>query len=628
MNHALRMAGVGSANLTGAQGLSLFLVTILVTQAFSQTIPIDDFNDGWSMIDSTVGRPYGPGVFEVRSGAYHLGTTGDVPVGTPGGGFVISTLNESSDPLFSDGFLRTKVRADTEGTLVSLMLRLSGTLETGLSTYQFQGGPGSNGPFSPSGFGVVKFERNRGTRFIRLVDSNLTFDTNQWYNVEAGAVGNEMSMKVWRDGEPEPESPQLMFSDSTLSTGTFGVGPSISPAHPKQAQVSATFDDLSFTFPPPRSSVTLAPYDIYLWESPVPVPQIEGPFFTPGSPEKPDMRGDVATKDGWPELRITGQVTDLDGEPIPGLKLDFWQVDDQGSYDNSGGYDLRGHLFTDDQGNYELWTVMPANYESFRTRHLHAKLGGENLGFDSWAYTTQLYFPEPYDNDINADGTSDKVIVAGVPTDLDVIALAEDFLAIGDVDAAGAEFSDLASNILTLNNDPLVDGYFDTTLDIMMPHVFQRPVLCDFNDDQLCDPTDINQLMTDAATGGMDTDLNGDGIVDDTDRDKWLVLAGDENGFAEPLLVGDSDLNGTVDAADLNALALSWRDVDDHNWTSGNFTVTGGSGVNAGDLNALALNWRASSAAASQAVPELSTFGLMLLALTLLMGSRMRRTGS
>ena len=282
-------------------------------------------------------------------------------------------------------------------------------------------------------------------------------------------------MKVWRDGDPEPESPQLMFTDSTLSAGVFGVESDIPPTHGMPAQVSATFDDLAFTFPPAPNPVTLAPYDIYLWESPMPVPQVEGPFFTPGSPEKPDMRGDITTANEWPDLRITGQVTDVDGQPIPGLKLDFWQVDDQGSYDNSGGHDLRGHLFTDEQGNYELWTVMPANYESIRSRHLHAKIGGENRGFDSWAYTTQVYFPEPYDNDIDSDGSPDKVIEGGVVTDLDAIALGDDFITAGDLERVGAEFSDLVGNILTVNNDPLVDGYFDTTLNIMMPQVFQAP---------------------------------------------------------------------------------------------------------------------------------------------------------
>jgi len=87
------------------------------------------------------------------------------------------------------------------------------------------------------------------------------------------------------------------------------------------------------------------------------IPQTEGPYFVPGSPENPDMRNDVTTAEGWPDLRITGVATDLEGDPIPGLKFDFWHTDDKGSYDNSRGYDLRGHLSTGDDGSYELWTV-------------------------------------------------------------------------------------------------------------------------------------------------------------------------------------------------------------------------------------------------------------------------------
>ena len=63
-------------------------MTALVTRASSQTILIDDFEDGnadgWSTIDSTAGRPYGPGKFDAMSGAYHLETSGVVPLGTPG----------------------------------------------------------------------------------------------------------------------------------------------------------------------------------------------------------------------------------------------------------------------------------------------------------------------------------------------------------------------------------------------------------------------------------------------------------------------------------------------------------------------------------------------------------------
>lgn len=64
-------------------------------------------------------------------------------------------------------------------------------------------------------------------------------------------------------------------------------------------------------------------------------------------------------------------------------------------------------------------------------------------------------------------------------------------------------------------------------------------------------------------------------------------------------LTGDADLNGRVDAADLNALALNWR--QEGNWIDGDFTGDGW--VDAADLNELALNWRQPVSMAA-AVPE------------------------
>ena len=154
------------------------------------------------------------------------------------------------------------------------------------------------------------------------------------------------------------------------------------------------------------------------------------------------------------------------------------------------------------------------------------------------------------------------------------------------------------------------------------------PPACDFDGDNLCNGRDIDQLMTDAATGGTTTDLNGDGIVNDEDRDEWLAMAGQENGFAGPLLVGDADTDGTVGASDLNALALRWQNPEAFDWTVGNFSVAGGMGINVADLNALALNWQNSSptAAASQAVPEPSGFGVVILASAIVWVSFRHRT--
>ena len=85
--------------------------------------------------------------------------------------------------------------------------------------------------------------------------------------------------------------------------------------------------------------------------------------------------------------------------------------------------------------------------------------------------------------------------------------------------------------------------------------------------------------------------LRRDRGVDDGDRDVWLAATPCSFGIQGPLLLGDSNFDGTVDSIDLNVLALNWLQDESHDWTEGNFT---GAGVNAADLNALALNWQRS----------------------------------
>jgi hypothetical protein len=155
--------------------------------------------------------------------------------------------------------------------------------------------------------------------------------------------------------------------------------------------------------------------------------------------------------------------------------------------------------------------------------------------------------------------------------------------------------------------------------------VLSRP--CDFNRDNLCDVADIDLMFgigdisvgVSASPGDAVLDMNGDGTIDSQDVDQWLDHAASENGFASTYLFGDSNLDGSVTAIDLNALALSWRESGAV-WSSGDFTGDGS--VNAEDLNLLGLNWRTalSIAAASQNVPEpaagssfLAAVGLLIL---------------
>ena len=53
-------------------------------------------------------------------------------------------------------------------------------------------------------------------------------------------------------------------------------------------------------------------------------------------------------------------------------------------------------------------------------------------------------------------------------------------------------------------------------------------------------------------------DVNIDSMVKSSDTDQWIFLAAEVNGVAAPFLNGDSNLDGSVNATDLNALGRHW----------------------------------------------------------------------
>jgi protocatechuate 3,4-dioxygenase beta subunit len=109
----------------------------------------------------------------------------------------------------------------------------------------------------------------------------------------------------------------------------------------------------------------------------------EGPYYKAGAPQRSSLL--TAGVAGTP-LVLTGYVVTRSCQPIANAKLDFWQADGNGNYDNSG-YTLRGWQLTDASGAYRLETVIPGLYPG-RTEHIHFKVtaGGQT-------YTSQLFFP-------------------------------------------------------------------------------------------------------------------------------------------------------------------------------------------------------------------------------------------
>jgi len=139
---------------------------------------------------------------------------------------------------------------------------------------------------------------------------------------------------------------------------------------------------------------------------------IVGPFYRFGAP----FRSRLAEA-GEPGDRIvlTGTVLSQDCRtPVPGALVEIWQANHVGVYDTSKpgnftevtSFHLRGMLYTNERGQYEIETIMPGRYpvppnlpglEQYagltRPAHIHFRVM-ESLHVP---VTTQLYFRgDPY----------------------------------------------------------------------------------------------------------------------------------------------------------------------------------------------------------------------------------------
>ena len=94
----------------------------------------------------------------------------------------------------------------------------------------------------------------------------------------------------------------------------------------------------------------------------------------------------------------------------------------------------------------------------------------------------------------------------------------------------------------------------------------------------------------------------GNGSVDDADLRVWLTDAGAARSFG-PIPPGDTNLDGLVNAGDLNDLGVNWQLMAATSWGQGDFNYD--SSINAADLNELGVNWLSDvTAGAAATVPE------------------------
>lgn len=83
-----------------------------------------------------------------------------------------------------------------------------------------------------------------------------------------------------------------------------------------------------------------------------------GPFYRPGAP----LRSKIGS--GY---ILSGTVRSaLDCRPLPGARIEFWQANSDGLYDNAH----RATIIADSRGRYRLETDVPAPYAQ-RPPHIH-----------------------------------------------------------------------------------------------------------------------------------------------------------------------------------------------------------------------------------------------------------------
>ena len=95
-------------------------------------------------------------------------------------------------------------------------------------------------------------------------------------------------------------------------------------------------------------------------------PALVGPFWRANQPLRPN--GSNIASDATPgaPLKVTGRVTDLDGQPIANARVETWQASPAGLYENQDpgqeDMNLRARLETDAEGRFWFTSVRPAGY--------------------------------------------------------------------------------------------------------------------------------------------------------------------------------------------------------------------------------------------------------------------------
>ncbi|SEP83463.1 dioxygenase family protein [Piscibacillus halophilus] len=139
-------------------------------------------------------------------------------------------------------------------------------------------------------------------------------------------------------------------------------------------------------------------------------PSLLGPYYVEGAPilEKP-YKLPMRENEKGEKLKFSGTVKDVNGEPLANTLVDMWQDDADGYYSSFDSdappYNLRGRFYTDENGYFEVDTIVPIPYQiptagptgeflkmidqhPYRPAHLHIMF--KHKGYET--LITQVFF--------------------------------------------------------------------------------------------------------------------------------------------------------------------------------------------------------------------------------------------
>jgi catechol 1,2-dioxygenase len=125
--------------------------------------------------------------------------------------------------------------------------------------------------------------------------------------------------------------------------------------------------------------------------------EVLGPFYKKGAPNAKRLR--AAQGPGMP-LAVKGSVFNTKGDKLPEATVELWHADHAGVYDTQG-FNFRAKLRPNEQGVYEVETIMPGSYVDRPAQHIHYLIsapGHKTLVTQAYFSTDPFFEGDPVKN--------------------------------------------------------------------------------------------------------------------------------------------------------------------------------------------------------------------------------------